>query len=311
MQAITFSKLKDEKEYAEVRVFLTELHRLNVKERYNWPVARLDYCRWHVFANCLEQDFLNQILVWRNEEGKIVALANAEGPGNCHISIHPDYYDWELIHAILDKSEKNLYREIPEIGRKICFWVQNTDDMVLKAFEFQAYNRINNIQEIIFKHNLEGDFSAKDLDPEFQIKSMADGVSLESRSLAGWRVFHPNEAEENYTRWEWYNNVQKCPLFEAELDLVVTDFLNNVLTFCTVWYDPETQTGYLEPVGTVPEFRRKGLATVLINKALQMIKNKGAEVVYVSSGCEAVAKLYRSAGFRNEKILEPYALLLD
>ena len=84
---------------------------------------------------------------------------------------------------------------------------------------------------------------------------------LPSRSWASWRAFHSDDPDEKYDGdWSWYQNIQAAPLYRRDLDLVAIAPSGEVAAFTTTWYDDVTHSGYFEPVGTMPEHQRCGLA---------------------------------------------------
>lgn len=53
--------------------------------------------------------------------------------------------------------------------------------------------------------------------------------------------------------------------------------------YCCVWYRPDTDYAYVEPVCTVPAHRGKGLAAALLTEALSRARALGAREAYVIS----------------------------
>jgi ribosomal protein S18 acetylase RimI-like enzyme len=52
--------------------------------------------------------------------------------------------------------------------------------------------------------------------------------------------------------------------YPAGWDMVVVDPAGRLAAFCIGWLDCENADGYLEPVGTHPEFQRQGLGRTLL-----------------------------------------------
>jgi predicted N-acetyltransferase YhbS len=50
-----------------------------------------------------------------------------------------------------------------------------------------------------------------------------------------------------------------------------------------MWYDEGEKTAYIEPVCTVPEYRKRGLAKIAVYEAMQRCENMGAERAIVIS----------------------------
>ncbi|WP_256561135.1 GNAT family N-acetyltransferase [Pyxidicoccus xibeiensis] len=81
---------------------------------------------------------------------------------------------------------------------------------------------------------------------------------------------------------------------------VASPTCGELAVFVLCWLDPENAVGELEPVGTAPEHRRKGVARALIVSALHRLEEAGARtaLVYAKANNPASVALYTSAGFR-------------
>ncbi len=65
------------------------------------------------------------------------------------------------------------------------------------------------------------------------------------------------------------------------------------------WLDADNRVGELEPVGTHPDHRRRGLASAVCLLALRRLREEGAARAIVYSWADSPAQaLYRSIGFR-------------
>jgi GNAT superfamily N-acetyltransferase len=97
--------------------------------------------------------------------------------------------------------------------------------------------------------------------------------------------------------------------YRTALDWVVEAPDGRFAAQCLIWLDERNAVGELEPVGTLPEFRREGLARAVCLAALHAAHHAGAReaVVYpvINHPKSAGAlPLYRDLGFR------PYARTL-
>jgi GNAT superfamily N-acetyltransferase len=128
----------------------------------------------------------------------------------------------------------------------------------------------------------------------YTIRSLGDGDELPARSWASWRGFHPNDPDEDYEGWEWYQNIQRCPLYRRDLDIVAVAPTGEIASFCTIWYDDATRSAYIEPVATVPEHLRRGLARATITEGLQRLQKMGATRAFVGGFELAANALYAS-----------------
>lgn len=99
---------------------------------------------------------------------------------------------------------------------------------------------------------------------------------------------------------ESYCEVIARPPYRGDLDWVAVGGDVLCAAYALVWLDEENGVAELEPVGTHPDFRRKGLARAVCSSALTAARGLGAEtgLVYAVTGSPAVA-LYESLGFRS------------
>jgi ribosomal protein S18 acetylase RimI-like enzyme len=99
---------------------------------------------------------------------------------------------------------------------------------------------------------------------------------------------------------ESYRNVAVGPTYRPDLDWVAVAPDGRFAAFALVWLDERNGVTELEPVGTHPDFQRRGLARAVCSAGLRAARAVGAEtgLVYAVSGDPSVA-LYRSLGFRS------------
>jgi mycothiol synthase len=128
----------------------------------------------------------------------------------------------------------------------------------------------------------------------YTIRCLGDESELPARSWASWRGFHPNEPDEKYQGWEWYHNIQRCPLYRRDLDMLAAAPDGTIASFATFWYDDATRTVYIEPVATVPEHQRKGLARAVITEGLRRVQRLGAVRAFVGGYEPGPDALYSS-----------------
>ena len=127
----------------------------------------------------------------------------------------------------------------------------------------------------------------------YTIRPLGGESELPARSWASWRGFHPNEPHEKYQGWEWYRNIQRCPLYRRDLDIVAATG-DIIAAFATFWFDDVTRTVYIEPVATVPEHQRKGLARAVITEGLRRVQRMGAVRAFVGGYGPEPNALYSS-----------------
>ena len=141
----------------------------------------------------------------------------------------------------------------------------------------------------------------------YTVRSLGDVEELSARSWASWRAFHSDEPDDRHQGWAWYANVQRAPLYCRDLDLVAVAPDSEIVSFCTIWFDDVTRTGAREPVGTVPEHQRRGLARAVMAEGLRRLQRMGATLGTVGSFKAPAHALYAMVGFTDYDLSEPWA----
>jgi ribosomal protein S18 acetylase RimI-like enzyme len=90
--------------------------------------------------------------------------------------------------------------------------------------------------------------------------------------------------------------------YHAELDIVAVAPDGKFAAFCTARIDPLSKIAELEPVGTHPGHRERGLAKAVICECLQRLTryNPSTVVILGAAPSAGARRLYKSVGFVNE-----------
>jgi ribosomal protein S18 acetylase RimI-like enzyme len=103
-----------------------------------------------------------------------------------------------------------------------------------------------------------------------------------------------------------------APAYRPELDLVAEAPDGRLAAFAVFWLNPSNRgqsgerEGQVEPAGTHPDFRRRGLATTLLSEGFRRLKAAGAAVAIVETDTfrGPARHLYESVGltFHHEAV---------
>ena len=283
-----------EDDYWRIRAFLREVLLLNNLRIHSWEVPRLDYWRWHCIANCGYGPPVEQVTyLWETPGGEIAAVLNPESRGEAFLQIDPRWRTPELEEEMIDLAEQQLAVTTPEGRRELAVWAHQGDTLREDILTRRGYRQGSRPEYQRIRH-LNGSIPDVPAPPGYTIRSLGGVDDLPARSWASWRGFHPNEPDENYQGWEWYPNVQRCPLYRRDLDIVAEAPGGEIAAFCTMWYDDVTRVGMFEPVATVPEHQKLGLGKAVMFEAMRRVQHLGATHVTVGGFSEAANALYAS-----------------
>lgn len=94
--------------------------------------------------------------------------------------------------------------------------------------------------------------------------------------------------------------LRQTSLYRPDLDLVVLDRRDSVAAYGLFWFDPETATGLVEPMRTVHDHQRRGLARHILTTGIDLLADAGAARIKVCFKPDnpAARDLYLGVGFR-------------
>lgn len=294
-----------EEDYWRIRQFLREVYLLNSRHDYSWPMLRWDYWRWHVNENIFKLNIPEVVFLWELD-GQIAAVLNPDSPGEAFFQIHPVLGAEVSMAEMLEVAEQHLTRTKKDGHRELIVWINAWDEKSKQIFGERGYARSKFQAEHMRRRSYKMPVPPG-LPPEgYIVRALGEVAELPARSWLSWKAFHPDEPDQAYGGWEWYQNVQRIPLYRRDLDIVAVAPDGELSAFCTVWLDDVTRTAVFEPVGTHPDHQRRGLGKAVMAEGLRRAERLGATLASVSSSGDGAHALYASMGFTEFDLLEPW-----
>lgn len=296
---------QNENDYWRIREFLREVSILNNRHDYSWSLLRWDYWVWHINMNICHFNLEEVVTLWETD-GQIVAMLNADTHGEAFFQVHPSYHREEILAEMLEAAEQKLPQRKEDGKQELIAWVNAGDEIHKKVLAERGYAPSKFLVENMRRRSFTQPIP--DCAPQngYTVRALGEEDELPARSWLSWKVFHPNEPDEEYQGWQWYQNVQRIPLYRRDLDIVAVAPDGELAAFCTVWVDGITRTAVFEPVGTHPAHQKRGLGKAVMAEGLRRAQKLGATLATVSSYSPAAHALYESMGFREFDLLEPW-----
>jgi predicted N-acetyltransferase YhbS len=228
------------------------------------------------------------LAVWENEHGDIVGAVTNEYPwlGDAFFQQHPRYT--HLLAEMLDYAESCL---TDRDKRTLTIHIYEHDAPLTQLAEQRGYQKIAEWREEDSEY-LIGQLPTPNLPQGFVLKSMADERYVELRREVFGRSFNHTDPAEWPSAFA-YEELQRAPDYHEDLDLYIVAPDGQYVSCCIVWYDEFNRLGILEPVGTIPDYRRQGLAREVVLEGIRRAAALGATKVSVGSGQE----FYEAIGF--------------
>jgi ribosomal protein S18 acetylase RimI-like enzyme len=266
-----------------------------------WGLERLDWWRYNVEVTrerSGEPTWESEVRLWETEAGELVGVAHPEGgfgpvenDRDVFLEIHPHYRHLE--DEMLAWAEADHAARRPGDGRD---WRLNTsvydyDQQRADLLTRRGY-RCLGLAGYKRRCALDRPIPAGELPPGYGVRPVAED------EMEAWAAV-VNAAFDN-----WLNTVERCrawlqaPTNRRDLNVVAVAPNGTFASFAIVWLDEANDIGAFEPVGTHPDYRRRGLAKAVLCEGLRRLRALGATVAYVGCGTgAAVTRLYESTGF--------------
>ncbi|WP_433517504.1 GNAT family N-acetyltransferase [Nonomuraea sp. CA-143628] len=226
--------------------------------------------------------------LWRAGE-RVVAWGWIELPDHLNLAVDPAYDGSGLVDEVLD------WFAATTSGVRRTVTVLESEAHLLPALARHGYRDSGDGPFFVnMTHDLR-DLADPEPSPGYRLRTVGE-ADVPGRVAAHRAAFHPSRVTE-----ESYRVVRGAWPYRADLDWIAEAPDGEVAAYCLIWLDPARQAAEIEPVGTVPDHRRRGLARAVCLAALHAARSAGAtQAVVGPRGDDAYpvpARLYRGLGF--------------
>ena len=194
---------------------------------------------------------------------------------------------------------------MPE-GAVESYWNAEGDTVRIQWLEGNGFTPAKD-HYVYFTSSLSGSLPESPLPSGFHFRaSRGTEEDARLRAVASHAAFGSSKPFEEYWLRTW--RFMQSPVYVPKHELFVMSPQGQVAAFCIVWTDDLTKVGHFEPVGTHPDFQRKGLGKSLLFEAMRRLKSEGMTEADVCTNHdnEAAIRLYESVGFQKSKRLLIY-----
>lgn len=266
-------------DYEKVRMFLLK------RNSPHYTFARYD---WMMAHSLLAEDWLEKIGIWTRADGEVLAVTLYDcQPGETFLLTLVEYT--ALYPEMIECAESHL-----NPGHDFSLVIPADDFALQTAAARKGYIRTSECEDVaVF------DVSSRpgkvELPEGFSFTDMAVTFAPERYGEAIARGFGdavlPELTDALRQRLHW----QVCRRHvDPALKIAVVAPDGNFVCCCGLWFDDAADFAVVEPLSTLPQFRRRGLARGAVLEGIRRVAAFGATRVLVGSSQE----FYYKVGFR-------------
>ena len=269
-------KYNHESDYQKVNQLLYDSF---VIDKYvNWIQPRWEYMHYHPILN--KEDY-KLFKVWLDNDELVAVIHHEHRVGQAFLQVK-DGYDY-LKEEMIIHAENNLVGQ--KEGKKyLDFYCKEFDKVTINLLKQRGYTRIKEDSPWLIVTKLDpNEAQLPNLSDEFELIGLDKENNLAQVDRVLWPGFnHESEPDGDLTDRKLMQSPEN---FNKYLNVVIKEKSSgNYVSYSGSWYDPNNKVGYIEPVATDPDFRKKGLGKVAVLECVKRLKTLGAKTVYVESG---------------------------
>ena len=240
-----------------------------------------------------------RVRLWERNDGRLAAWAWLFLPETLDMEIHPELRGGSVHDEVVACFEAEAE------GDELVASALDRDVATIELLRRRGY--VEAEPEFPFVHllrDLAEPIDEPSVPPGYSLRTVRGPEDVVRRVDVHRAAFHPSRVTA-----ESYANAMRAWPYRPELDCVVEAPDESFASYCLIWLDERNRVGELEPVGTHPDYERRGLASAVCRFALRRLRDLGGEAAVVYARADAAypgpKRLYESIGFR------PSARLLE
>ena len=264
---------------------------------------------WWLFYPPLDQDHWGDLHLWDDprQPGRLLAWAmvGADG-GFFDVFIQPELHGTPQAEAMNAWAEQRL-AEIARLAGKARIrrmWIAENDAWLGGWLEREGFRRTK--PDVHMVCPLAAPLPAPSVPQGYTVRSSAGLDEVVARAAAQYGAFGSSAPVERYI--ERFSRFMRSPVYDPHWDVVAADPDGQIGAFCIAWPDLLNKVGLFEPVGTHPDFQRRGLGKAVMLEALRRLQAAGMVQAIVSTPADNLpaVKLYEAVGFETVQQLWMY-----
>lgn len=285
-------KRYSDSDFLRVRDFLSDSYS---RGGLNWRIERWNFA--FSLASSMNDGLAHlkeSIGIFENDDHEIISVVNSEGEmrGEVFFQLTKNNRSRELLEDMFSFAESNAYLDTEE-GRVINAFIPDDDEELILIAEQRGYKNTGKKDNIT---SIKGNVTVNKQIPEGFGFTTGDKLGPEKKAMAHAKAFGYSDNEMYMERAKkGFALLGKMPDYRPELDVFLIAPDGEPASFASMWYDEKNRMAMLEPMGTLPQYRRMGLGGNTLYEGIRRCIELGAEKAYGGD-----QKFYYDIGFKVE-----------
>jgi ribosomal protein S18 acetylase RimI-like enzyme len=232
--------------------------------------------------------------LWFDENQKLVAWATLQSPfWTIDYVCHPEH-EPRLHQEILSWADQRTHATRSTIYERPAWFVMvfsgqtnRIRDLENGGFKCQSDVGDNSWSKVLMRRSVQTPVKVYEPRQGFKVRALQGEKEVEN-----YVELHQSVFESKNMTTDWRRRTLKHPDYIPELDIVVESSDGRLVAFCICWFNKDSMTGHVEPLGSHKDFRPYALGRVAFSEGLQRLQALGAQNIFVETDN------YRNTAFR-------------
>ncbi|MBR5798583.1 MAG: GNAT family N-acetyltransferase [Lachnospiraceae bacterium] len=262
MKKITSRNFRILCDFMDIYRFMTEIYEKDW--RNGVPAPFLEYA---LVSDWMDKSKVHRYKIWE-DNGVIVGLVFYENPVNdVYFSLRPGYEE------LADEMVAYAKTSMPRVEGKLKLVIFGGQTAIREAAEKAGFAQTFAYDDKVYDFDKPLQYSL----PEGFRFVEPENVSLEKLSECCWKGFNHEETEgawDGEIEYEYY--MLMAPHMHPEDAVIVESDSGEYACYAGMWWTPENNLAYMEPLCTIPKYRKMGLAAAALSEHYRRLKPLGA-----------------------------------
>jgi GNAT superfamily N-acetyltransferase len=285
-------------EFWEIHEMLTESYKLTGNINM-WSFCRFENWRYRIHHTRQRTDakYLCKLArLWRDDDERLQGVALSEdGLDDIHVIVHPgnnialhEMYTWvntdlaqrrPRVETFTDAEDKVRRQLLTDLG-----FICKGESEYLRHYDLTELPGENDSDD---SPNSQSRYSGHTPGNgnEWIVQDVLFDRNLEERARVMGSAFRSNFVLDQEYLLKW-DAARQAPGYRPHLELAAVQNEKVFGAVCFGWVDLRNMVGELEPVGTHPSYRRRGLASAVIKENFKRMRAMGLKRTFIASGAE-------------------------
>lgn len=262
MQHITARPYRILADHMAVYQFMLEIYERDWRNGVPAP-----FWEYALSSDWMDKSYTHRNRIWQDGDSIVAFCFNENPVTDVYFSLRPGY------EQLAPEMAAYAQEHMPHLEGKFRLVLFQGQDALMAAAQQLGYAQVDGFHDLIYDFGRPLDYP---LPEGFRFTAPGE-LDVPKVMACCWKGF-----DHEQTEGPWHGNAEagyhllQAPHATPEYAVAVENPAGEYVCYAGMWWTPENQLAYMEPLCTVPQYRRRGLASAALSELYRRMKPLGA-----------------------------------